>query len=255
MLWLWKSLKTQGIFSGILWPPCSCAQWCAYTCEQLHNSKIWLGLHFVCVCLVLAFFVFFCDSFDRFVFCCYILLGLVFFSTEPRGWLGRTSPKWLILCRAGRETWTLSVGEMQSQKDWRFDLPQFFSAWIFVHLFMLLFFFTPAKNNTSVHGILHHCIVAAASDVIALLLLLLLLLFVSYRSDLPVSECLYSHVSSVLRVLHHLRHVLRQPQFVWSEILRSSSRELKVTTGAAAHNLDEEHSWWPVFAGSWDIWG
>jgi len=78
---------------------------------------------------------------------------------------------------------------------------------------MLLFFFTPAKNNTSAHGILHHCIVAAASDVIALLLLLLLL-FVSYRSDLPVSECLYSHVSSVLRVLHHLRHVLRQLQFV-----------------------------------------
>ena len=37
--------------------------------------------------------------------------------------------------------------------------------------------------------------------------------------------------------------------------LRTSSRELDATTGAAGHNLDEEHSWCPVFAGSWDTWG
>jgi len=29
--------------------------------------------------------------------------------------------------------------------------------------------------------------------------------------------------------------------------------QLEVTTRAAAHNSDEEHS--PVFAGSWDTWG
>ena len=37
--------------------------------------------------------------------------------------------------------------------------------------------------------------------------------------------------------------------------LRTSSRELEATTGAAAHNLDEEHSRLPVFGGSWDTRG
>ena len=32
------------------------------------------------------------------------------------------------------------------------------------------------------------------------------------------------------------------------------SRELQATTGVAAHNLDEEHSQWPVFTGSWDVY-
>ena len=34
----------------------------------------------------------------------FVLLGLVFFSSEPRDWLGRTSPKLSILCRVGRKT-------------------------------------------------------------------------------------------------------------------------------------------------------
>ena len=37
--------------------------------------------------------------------------------------------------------------------------------------------------------------------------------------------------------------------------LRTSSRELEATTWAAVCNLDEEHSWWPVFAGSWGVCG
>ena len=38
-----------------------------------------------------------------------------------------------------------------------------------------------------------------------------------------------------------------------AEVLpRTSSGELEATTGAAVHNLDEEHSLSPVFAGSWD---
>jgi len=32
-----------------------------------------------------------------------------FLSTVPRDWLGRTSPKWLILCRVGHKTWTQSI--------------------------------------------------------------------------------------------------------------------------------------------------
>jgi len=34
-----------------------------------------------------------------------------FFSTKPRDWLGRTSPKWLILCRVGRKTTTQSINQ------------------------------------------------------------------------------------------------------------------------------------------------
>jgi len=33
----------------------------------------------------------------------FVVLGLVFFSTEPRDWLGRTSPKWPILCWVWRK--------------------------------------------------------------------------------------------------------------------------------------------------------
>ena len=40
----------------------------------------------------------------------------------------------------------------------------------------------------------------------------------------------------------------------WPSNLRTPSRELEATTGAAAHNLDEEHSWRPVFAVFWDTW-
>jgi len=41
------------------------------------------------------FFLCFCVSLDHFgfVFFNFVLLGLVFFSAEPRDWLGRTSPK------------------------------------------------------------------------------------------------------------------------------------------------------------------
>jgi len=70
-------------------------------------SKIHIGLPFwyrltwvvlakgplnVCSC---NGFVFFCVSLDHFgfVFSNFVLLGLVFFNTEPRDWLGRTSPK------------------------------------------------------------------------------------------------------------------------------------------------------------------
>ena len=39
--------------------------------------------------------------------CVLVLLALLcFFSTSPRDWQGRTSPKWLILCRVGRKTLT-----------------------------------------------------------------------------------------------------------------------------------------------------
>jgi len=53
-----------------------------------------LDLIFICNGLV-CIFVFLCVSLDhfRFVICNLVLLGLVFLSTKPRDWLGRTSPK------------------------------------------------------------------------------------------------------------------------------------------------------------------
>jgi len=36
--------------------------------------------------------------------CAFVVLDLSFFSTMPRDWLGRTYPKWSILCRMGCKT-------------------------------------------------------------------------------------------------------------------------------------------------------
>ena len=50
-----------------------------------------------------------------FILCCYIYMFVFFvclfyfFSTQPRDWLGRMSPKWPILCRVGRKTLTQSI--------------------------------------------------------------------------------------------------------------------------------------------------
>jgi len=38
---------------------------------------------------------------------CFHCVRFSFFSTMPRDWLGRTSPKWPILCRVGHKTLTL----------------------------------------------------------------------------------------------------------------------------------------------------
>jgi len=66
-----------------------------------------LGLGLVFVCLfrfsILCVFLFWL----RLLFLCCLLLCCVrfsFFSTMPRDWLGRKSPKWLILCQVGRKT-------------------------------------------------------------------------------------------------------------------------------------------------------
>jgi len=47
-----------------------------------------------------------------------ILLGSVFFSTEPRDWLGRTSPKYFILCRVGRKTLLSPVKKTPTQSSY-----------------------------------------------------------------------------------------------------------------------------------------
>jgi len=64
---------------------------------------------FLCVSLGLTFWVFFCVSSDHFIpvlLASAVCVGFSFFSTKPRDWLRRTSPKWPILCRVERKTLT-----------------------------------------------------------------------------------------------------------------------------------------------------
>ena len=43
------------------------------------------------------------------MYVCFCCVCFSFFSTKPRDWLGRTSPKWPILCRVGCKTSTQSI--------------------------------------------------------------------------------------------------------------------------------------------------
>jgi len=67
-------------------------------CYACMFDLVVLDLVLICNGLV-SIFVFFCVSLDHFDFASLdyltnlVLLGRVFFSTKPRDWLGRTSPK------------------------------------------------------------------------------------------------------------------------------------------------------------------
>ena len=96
----------------------SCAQWYAHT--HMNNSYIFaclLGLDFfLCVYLGFVYCVFFRVSLGHFVLVllAFVVLHLVSLVLRQEiGWeLGRTSLKWLILCRVGRKTVTQSVLRM-----------------------------------------------------------------------------------------------------------------------------------------------
>ena len=65
---------------------------CVLYCKhRVHSCHYYIGLLFLTVN---------CFNITILVLCCpgWFWLGLVFFSTESRDWLGRTSPKWPILC-------------------------------------------------------------------------------------------------------------------------------------------------------------
>jgi len=64
-----------------------------------------LALVFLCLFCVVVHFFWLVNT----CFCC---VGLVFFNTRPRDWLGETSPKWPILCRVERQTTTQSISPM-----------------------------------------------------------------------------------------------------------------------------------------------
>jgi len=82
---------------------CCVWQLCTSVC-----AKMWAVIKFMFVrvrlvfsCLQNCSLYFLCVSVLAQVLCCYlVLLGV--FSTEPKDWLGRPSPKWPILCQVGR---------------------------------------------------------------------------------------------------------------------------------------------------------
>jgi len=112
---------------------------CTIVCKlrTVQNTHIWTGLTVVCW-LVLAFLwlyrvlQFICVSFcflglinvNSLFVCmcvCFCCVRFSFFSTMPRDWLERTSPKWPILCRVGRETLTQSVNPVLVDKTIAYD--------------------------------------------------------------------------------------------------------------------------------------
>jgi len=78
-----------------------------HTRQQFLKLSVDLALALVFVCLfkfnILCVFQF-CSC--TVCFCC---VRFNFLSTMPRDWLGRTSPKWPILCRVGRKNLTQSI--------------------------------------------------------------------------------------------------------------------------------------------------
>jgi len=63
-----------------------------------------------------VFVCFFCFKLDYFVLLlfAFVVLGLVFFSTTPRDWLGRMSPKWPIFCQMGRKMLKILIASVLS---------------------------------------------------------------------------------------------------------------------------------------------
>ena len=103
--------KRRKIIRTVLWCVVydSCAQWYLHLPEQFLKMSVGLGLGlFLCICLGLAFYAFFCFSLDCFFsyIVCFCCVRFSFFRTMLRDWLGRTSPKWPILCQVGFKTLT-----------------------------------------------------------------------------------------------------------------------------------------------------
>ena len=71
------------------------------------------------LCLFCIAFVSYFDWWMR----AFVVLGLVIFHTKPRDWLGKTSPKWHVLCRAGRQTTTRSILSLYTITACTYQIP------------------------------------------------------------------------------------------------------------------------------------
>jgi len=77
---------------------------------------MWLYCVLQFIVLDLGFWDYFVTVYLCVCFCC---VRFSFFSTMLRDWLGRTSPKWRILCRVGRKTLTRQSISLRSlNSDW-----------------------------------------------------------------------------------------------------------------------------------------
>jgi len=90
-------------------------QFCTLQCTHIWTDLTvvcWLDLALLWLYCVLQFIckifgIILCYSLS--VYVCFCCVRFSFFSTVPRDWLGRTSPRWAILCWVGRKTLTQSI--------------------------------------------------------------------------------------------------------------------------------------------------
>ena len=79
------------------------AQWYAHAYEQFLKLSVGLGLVLVHLFRFSILCFFFSFSFRLFCWCvvCCCCVRFSFFTSKPRDWLGRTSPKWPIFMSSG----------------------------------------------------------------------------------------------------------------------------------------------------------
>jgi len=98
----------------------SWAQWYAHTYKQSVKINVGLGLVFRVFVSVKHFVCFSSLGLDYFVLVlfAFVMLGLVSSVLCQEIGLGRTSPKWPILCRVGHKTLTWSLSDANERYIW-----------------------------------------------------------------------------------------------------------------------------------------
>ena len=108
---IWAMMIVWKLGGKIMWTILCCI---VYDHGALWFAHVWTVRKFACwfrfvlVCLDLTFCLFLVLAWVVLFVCCLLcyVKFTFFFSTKPRDWLGRTSPKWPILCRVGHKTST-----------------------------------------------------------------------------------------------------------------------------------------------------
>ena len=86
-------------------------RWCLVDCSAAAPDIVCCSLSVLDLAICIL-------CYRSFVYVCFCRVRFSFFSTTPRDWLGRTSPKWPILCRVGRKTLTQSATHSKVVVTW-----------------------------------------------------------------------------------------------------------------------------------------